>query len=52
MLDELSQILMLPINKYNSDDFKSNHYRESINPIYDYLGNAQDMYWDFKSVNN
>ena len=40
-----------PINKYNSDNFKSKHYRESINPIYDYLGNSQDMYWDFKSVN-
>ena len=40
-----------PKDKYNPNNFRSKHYRESINPIYDYLGNAQDMYWDFKSVN-
>ena len=40
-----------PNDKYNPNNFRSKYYRESINPIYDYLGNAQDIYWDFKSVN-
>ena len=40
-----------PNDKYNPNNFKSKYYRDSINPIYDYLGNAQDIYWDFKSVN-
>lgn len=39
-----------PRDKYNENNFKSKYYRDSINPIYDYLGNAQDMFWDFKSV--
>ena len=40
-----------PKEKYNSEKFKEEHNRDSINPLYDYLGNAQYMYWDFKSVN-
>ena len=40
-----------PNDKYNPNNFRSKYYRDSINSIYDYLGNAQDMYWDFKSVN-
>lgn len=40
-----------PNDKYNPNNFRSKYYRDSINPIYDYLGNAQDMFWDFKSVN-
>lgn len=40
-----------PKDKYNPNNFRSKYYRDSINPIYDYLGNAQDIYWDFKSVN-
>ena len=39
-----------PKDKYNPNNFRSKYYRDSINPIYDYLGNAQDIYWDFKSV--
>lgn len=39
-----------PMDKYDANKFKSKYYRDSINPIYDYLGNAQEMYWDFKSV--
>ena len=39
-----------PKDKYNPNNFRSKYYRDSINPIYDYLGNAQDMYWDFKLI--
>lgn len=40
-----------PKDKYNPDKFKEEHNRDSINPLYDYLGNAQYMYWDFKAAN-
>ena len=39
-----------PVDKYNSDNFRSKYYGDFVNPIYNYLGNAQDVYWNFKSV--
>jgi hypothetical protein len=39
-----------PYKKYNKDDFRSIYYGDYFNPIYNYLGNAQEMFWDFKSV--
>ena len=41
-----------PKDKYTSSNFRSKYYRDSVNPIYNYLGNSQDIYWDFKSVTN
>jgi len=41
-----------PYDKYDSDKFREIYYGDYFNPIYNYLGNAQDMYWDFKSVKN
>lgn len=39
-----------PENKYNKDNFREIYYGDRYNPIYNYLGNAQEMFWDFKSV--
>lgn len=39
-----------PENKYNPDNFREIYYGDYYNPIYNYLGNAQEMFWDFKSV--
>jgi len=39
-----------PENKYNPDSFREIYYGDYYNPIYNYLGNAQEMFWDFKSV--
>lgn len=39
-----------PENKYNQDNFRVTFYGDRYNPIYNYLGNAQEMFWDFKSV--
>lgn len=39
-----------PYNKYNSENFREIYYGDYYNPIYNYLGNAQEMFWDFKSV--
>ena len=39
-----------PTNKYNPDNFRAIYYGDRYNPIYNYLGNSQEMYWDFKSV--
>ena len=39
-----------PENKYNQDNFRVKFYGDRFNPIYNYLGNAQEMFWDFKSV--
>lgn len=39
-----------PENKYNPDNFRVTFYGDRFNPIYNYLGNAQEMFWDFKSV--
>ena len=41
-----------PKNKYSPDKFREVYYGDYYNPIYNYLGNAQEMYWDFKSVKN
>ena len=39
-----------PEKKYNKDNFREIYYGDRYNPIYNYLGNAQEMFWDFKSV--
>lgn len=39
-----------PEKKYNKNNFRSIYYGDRYNPIYNYLGNAQEMFWDFKSV--
>lgn len=39
-----------PFKKYDENNFKSTCYLDRYNPIYNYLGNAQEMFWDFKSV--
>uniref|UniRef100_A0A6C0LE47 Uncharacterized protein n=1 Tax=viral metagenome TaxID=1070528 RepID=A0A6C0LE47_9ZZZZ len=39
-----------PENKYKQDNFRVTYYGDMFNPIYNYLGNAQEMFWDFKSV--
>ena len=39
-----------PENKYNQNNFRVPFYGDRFNPIYNYLGNAQEMFWDFKSV--
>ena len=41
-----------PNDKYEPDKFREIYYGDYYNPIYNYLGNAQDMFWDFKSVRN
>lgn len=39
-----------PENKYNPNNFREIYYGDRFNPIYNYLGNVQEMFWDFKSV--
>ena len=39
-----------PEKKYKKDNFREIYYGDRYNPIYNYLGNAQEMFWDFKSV--
>jgi len=39
-----------PETAYKQDNFRSVYYGDYYNPIYNYLGNAQEMYWDFRSV--
>lgn len=39
-----------PEKAYKQDNFRSVYYGDYYNPIYNYLGNAQEMYWDFRSV--
>ena len=39
-----------PNNKYDPDNFRSIFYGDYYNPIYNFLGNAQEMFWDFKNV--
>ena len=41
-----------PNDKYDPDKFRSVYYGDYYNPVYNYLGNAQEMYWDFKKVKN
>lgn len=39
-----------PMDKYDPNNFRSVYYGDYYNPIYNYLGNAQEMFWDFKTV--
>lgn len=39
-----------PDNKYDPDNFRSTFYGDYYNPIYNYLGNVQEMFWDFRNV--
>jgi len=39
-----------PYDKYNPENFKSETYLERLDPVYNYLGNSQDMFWEFKTV--
>lgn len=39
-----------PNDKYDQNNFRVKYYGDRFNDIYNYLGNAQDMFWDFKSV--
>ena len=39
-----------PEKAYKQDNFKSVYYGDYYNPIYNYLGNSQEMYWDFRSI--
>ena len=39
-----------PGDKYRPENFRSIYYGDYYNPVYNYLGNAQEMYWDFKTV--
>ena len=45
-----AQAWWYPEKKYNKDNFREIYYGDRYNPIYNYLGNAQEMFWDFKSV--
>ena len=39
-----------PCDEYDPEKFRTIYYGDYFNPIYNYIGNAQEMYWDFKSV--
>jgi hypothetical protein len=39
-----------PEKAYKAENFRSQYNGDYHNPIYNYLGNAQEMFWDFKSV--
>lgn len=39
-----------PNDAYKQNNFRTPYYGDYFNPIYNYLGNAQELYWDFKSV--
>jgi len=39
-----------PETKYDPDNFRSVYYGDYYNPIYNFLGNAQEMFWDFRNV--
>ena len=41
-----------PKDKYDANKFRSVYYGDYYDPINNYLGNAQEMFWDFKSVTN
>lgn len=41
-----------PKDKYDPNKFRSVYYGDYYDPINNYLGNAQEMFWDFKSVTN
>lgn len=37
-----------PLHEYDPEKFKEQIEFKNFVPAYDYLGNCQDMYWDFK----
>lgn len=41
-----------PEKKYNPNDWKVKNYLQRYNPVYNYIGNTQDMFWNFESVKN
>ena len=41
-----------PNDKYDPDNFRSVYYGDYYDPMYNFLGNAQEMFWDFRSVRN
>lgn len=41
-----------PKDEYDPKNFRSIYYGDYFNPVYNFLGNAQEMYWDFRSVRN
>ena len=41
-----------PNDKYDPDNFRSVYYGDYFNPVYNFLGNAQEMFWDFRTVRN
>jgi len=41
-----------PNDKYNPDNFRSVYYGDYYNPVYNFLGNAQEIFWDFITVRN
>jgi len=41
-----------PYDKYDPNKFREIYYGDYFNPIYNFLGNAQEMYWDFRTVRN
>jgi hypothetical protein len=36
-----------PAKEYSAKDWKVNFYGDYYNPINNYLGNVQEMYWQF-----
>lgn len=41
-----------PKDKYDPKNFREVHHGDYKDPLFNYLSNAQDMFWDFKSVKN
>jgi hypothetical protein len=39
-----------PEKRYDANNFRSIFYGDYYDPAFNYLGNAQEMYWDFKTV--
>lgn len=39
-----------PEKRYDANHFRSIFYGDYYDPTFNYLGNAQEMYWDFKTV--
>ena len=41
-----------PKKEYDPNNFRTIYYGDYFNPVYNFLGNAQEMFWDFRSVRN
>ena len=39
-----------PKDEYNPEQFRAVYHGDYFNPVYNFLGNAQEMFWDFRSV--